>query len=403
MTFILVFIMCFFWGMLLYYSILTIAGVYHYIRKKEISLEQYPSVDILIPAHDEEVVIGKTLEAMSKLQYPGELHVYVLNDNSKDKTEGIADSFDSMYQHIHHIKVPKGEPTGKSRVLNYGLSISKSDYFLVFDADNQPEPNAVKLLVEYAEMTKNAAGAVGYVHTINSEKNFLTRMISLEFQVHQLLMQCGRWMLFNAGSLTGTNMLLKRSVINELGGYDPYALAEDAELTIRITSKGWTLPIVPHSKTWEQEPETVKALIKQRTRWLQGNLYLLEKMLKEKRYWMNRTFIHTIQHFSVYLFFVLFLFISHVFFAFGLLGMHLFYTNSPLIMLWFMSYVVYTIQHLSAMVMNKNITGRNFLIATLMYFTYSQLFLMLLVRSSFLYLNSKRKKLDIVWDKTARF
>lgn len=56
-----------------------------------------------------------------------------------------------------------------------------------------------------------------------------------------------------------------------------YAIAEDAELTLRITQKGYLLPIVPESVTWEQEPEHLKILIKQRTRWLQGNLYILEK------------------------------------------------------------------------------------------------------------------------------
>lgn len=62
-------------------------------------------------------------------------------------------------------------------------------------------------------------------------------MISLEFQIFQLLMQSGRWLLFQTGSLTGTNMLLRRAALEELGGYDPYAIAEDAELTLRITQK----------------------------------------------------------------------------------------------------------------------------------------------------------------------
>ena len=62
-------------------------------------------------------------------------------------------------------------------------------------------------------------------------------MISLEFQIFQLLMQSGRWLLFQTGSLTGTNMLLRRAALEELGGYDPYAIAEDAELTLRITKR----------------------------------------------------------------------------------------------------------------------------------------------------------------------
>src|SRR5699024_10751243 len=107
--------------------------------------------------------------------------------------------------------------TGKSRVLNYGLSITESEYFLVFDADNQPNKDAVIELVHAAETTEDAAGAVGYVKTVNADQNLLTRMIAIEFQVFQLLMQSGRWKLFKAGSLAGTNMLLKRETLQAAG------------------------------------------------------------------------------------------------------------------------------------------------------------------------------------------
>ena len=134
-------------------------------------------------------------------------------------------------------------------MLNYGLSISNSKYFVVYDADNQPEIESLKLLVETAESTPNSAGAVGYVKTINANKNILTRFISQEFQVFQLIMQCGRWSLFKTGSLTGTNMLVKRSIIEEVGEYDVYAIA-DADC-FRITTKGKLLPIVP-VMTWSR-------------------------------------------------------------------------------------------------------------------------------------------------------
>ncbi|AKG04449.1 N-acetylglucosaminyltransferase [Salimicrobium jeotgali] len=403
MTYVLVAIMIFFWIMLIFYSILTIAGAIDRSRQKGVEIEGYPPVDVLIPAHNEGVVIRSTLEAMASLEYPGHLNVYVLNDNSEDETGVIAEEFDHVYKSIHHINVPPGKPKGKSRVLNYGLSISDSPYFIIFDADNQPEPEAVKLLVSKAETTEDAAGAVGYVKTLNMNKNWLTRMIGLEFQVHQLMMQSGRWFLFRTGSLTGTNMLLRREVITELGGYDPYALAEDAELTMRISSAGLVLPIVAEARTWEQEPETLKTLVKQRTRWFQGNIYLLEKALFSKSSWQRKTVVHTLHHLSVYLFFVILLSISHVWFVIGIFGLSSDFTESPLIMFWYMSYVVYTIQHASAMVFDRTVSVYNSFISVIMYFTYSQVFLILLVRSLFYYIKNRRGKNQVEWDKTIRF
>lgn len=394
----------FFWLMLIYYSFLTLAGVIERLsKKKNIQLDRYPSVVILIPAHNEGVVIQDTIEAMVKLSYPGELNVYILDDNSQDDTGEIAQAFSAIFSRIHYVAVPPSKPSGKSRVLNYGLSITKSDYFLVFDADNQPDSNAVVELVHAAETTENAAGAVGYVKTINAQHNLLTRMIAIEFQVFQLLMQSGRWKVFKTGSLAGTNMLLKRSIIDELGGYDPYALAEDAELTVRIAAMKKSLPVVHDSYTWEQEPETLQIFIKQRTRWLTGNLYLLEKSLHDWSYWKGKTFIYSMQHVLTYLIFVFFLLMSNIWFVLGLLGFTVPYFDTPLILLWFLSYIVYTAQVISAMVLDKTVTLATFFVGMIMYFTFAQIFLVLLLKSGFQYSWSRITKKTIAWDKTKRF
>jgi len=401
---ILILVMFFFWFLLIYYSFLTIAGVIERLKiNRKKSLDRFPSVAVLIPAHNEGVVIKETLDAMVKLTYEGDLDVFVLDDASTDDTASIVKSFSETFSRIHYVKVPPGSPKGKSRVLNYGLSITSSEYFLVFDADNQPEKEAVTELVYAAETTDNAAGAVGYVKTINANRNLLTRMIAIEFQVFQLLMQSGRWKVFKTGSLAGTNMLLRRSVIEELGGYDPYALAEDAELTMRITAINQTLPVVHQSRTWEQEPEKMNIFIRQRTRWLTGNLYLLEKAIHEVSYWKGRTLVHSLQHLLTYFLFVILLLFSDIWFILGLAGYQLPNFESPLLLFWFMSYVVYTAQILSAMVLERTVTPMNVLVGTIMYFTYAQVFLLLLVKSASAYIWSRLRKKTIQWDKTKRF
>lgn len=404
MAIILLITMAFFWLLLMFYSVVTIAGLFYRLNyKKPKELDVYPSVALLIPAHNEGIVIESTLRAMGRLKYPGKLDIYLLDDNSVDDTADIAKEFSRIFSHIHYIPVPSGEPKGKSRVLNYGLSISVSEYFIVYDADNEPEPDALLKLVEKAESTKNAAGAVGYVKTKNMETNSLTRMIGLEFQVFQLLMQCGRWALLKLGSLAGTNMLLRRSVLEEMGGYDVYALAEDAELTVRITAAGYLLPVVPDSWTWEQEPERLKTFIKQRTRWLTGNIYLLEKSFHDISHWRGKTFAITIQHLMTYLVFVLLLLFSDIFFVLSLSGYTLPDIRAPLLILWFMSYIVYTSQLLSALVIDRNVTFKNVCFVLIMYFTYAQLFIILLVRSASVYIWSRLRGKTIGWDKTQRF
>ncbi|MBD8013417.1 glycosyltransferase family 2 protein [Planococcus wigleyi] len=404
MTTLIVIIMAFFWVLLTFYSIMTVAGIWFRLAYRDApELDAYPSVALLIPAHNEGIVLEDTLRAMARLQYKGKLDIYVLDDSSKDDTAEIAQEFANVFSRIHYIPVPPGSPSGKSRVLNYGLSISDSEYFVVYDADNEPESDALEKLVKAAETTQNAAGAVGYVKTKNEDTNTLTRMIALEFQVFQLLMQCGRWTIFKLGSLAGTNMLLRRSVLEELGGYDVLALAEDAELTVRLTAKGYLLPVVPTSRTWEQEPEQVKTFIKQRTRWLTGNIYLLEKSLLDLTHWRGKTFFLSLQHVLTYLVFVGVLLFSDVFFIMSLAGYELPNMEAPLLILWFMSYIVYTSQLLSALVVDRNVSLKNVLYVFVMYFTYAQLFIILLIRSFSTYVWSRIRGTTIAWDKTKRF
>lgn len=392
-----------FWSILLYYSLLVIAGLYIRKNKERLEpLETYPSLDVFIPAHNEGVVMMDTLTAMTKLEYPGDMQIYVLNDHSQDQTGQIAAQFAAQYPHIHHIEVPDSdEPKGKSRVLNYGLSISNGEYFIVYDADNQPNPDAAVRLMEMTMRTENACGAVGCVRTLNAQANWLTRFIAIEFKVFQLTMQAGRYFVHKIGSLPGTNMLLKRSILMDLGGYDPYALAEDGELTIRLASKGYVIAVDSHSQTWEQEPQTLKALIKQRTRWLQGNLYIMAKFFKEPTWWTKQCMVHLAYYLSIYFIFICLLLLSNVLFILGLLGFVHFDSNIPFFLLWILTYIFFTIQLICALWYDKRVTFKYLIAASLMYFSYAQLFIFLFGRASWLILKDKKKG-TVSWDKTER-
>ncbi|MGL5380289.1 glycosyltransferase [Clostridium sp.] len=388
---------------MIYYSKLAIKGLYYKINYKEISIqkENLPTIDVFIPSHNEGVVVKDTLDSMSKLRYDGKLNIYLLNDNSQDETGDIADEFASVYKNIHHIKVPQGEPKGKSRVLNYGLSISSGEYFVVYDGDNQPEPTAIQYLMNGVLKTKGAVGAVGTVKTINAKSNLLTRMIAIEFQVFQLILQAGRWKNKQIGSLPGTNMMLKRSLIEELGGYDEYALAEDAELTIRITAMGGLIVVEPRSITWEQEPETIKALLRQRTRWLQGNLYLAFKFFKTPNWWTRRCYDHFMHYLIVYLVFPGLLLVCNTVFILGLLGIINIDFKIPFLLVWFLSYYVYTIQIIFAQWYDNTLTLKNMLVGSIMYFTYAQLFIVIFLKGIVATIKMRRNG-NFYWDKTER-
>jgi len=396
-----------FWLFLLYYSILAVLGTWYRIETlttKPHRPSEWPSVDILIPAYNEGKVLADTLNAMASLEYEGPLNIYVLNDSSTDDTGEIADYYASLFPHIHHIKVPQGEPKGKARVLNYGLSLTKGEMVVIYDADNMPEKDAVKYLVMKALENDRYAGAVGYYKSYNMYKNNLTTMIGLEILLYQLIMQLGRWKLFKLGSFTGTNMLIKRSILEEIGGWDDYALAEDAEITLNITSRGYLIPVEPRAQTWEQEPENLRVWWKQRTRWMIGNLYLISKTLENRHYRTGKNLINAIQLLSIYYVFIFMVILSDTWFILGLLGILSVGVDLPLITLWFQSWWIYVAQLIAGAFVEREITYKSVLMAMLMYFTYAQLWLLILINAQIqIRKEARRGKKAIVWEKTARF
>ncbi len=95
-------------------------------------------------------------------------------------------------------------------------------------------------------------------------------MINIESIAFQWIIQAGRWFFLRVAFLPGTNYLIRKDVLEKIGGWDENALAEDSELTFRIYDAGYLVDFIPTAVSWEQEPETLKVWVRQRTRWGPG-------------------------------------------------------------------------------------------------------------------------------------
>src|SRR5690606_22214740 len=134
-------------------------------------------------------------------------------------------------------------------------------------------------LVEAALDDPKAGAVVGKFRVVNARKNLLTRFINIETISFQWMAQAGRWYWFGISTIPGTNFLIRKSLIEQLGGWDNMALTEDTELSIRLYDNGYRIRFHPLAVTWEQEPETWYVWLKQRTRWARGNQYVIMKNL----------------------------------------------------------------------------------------------------------------------------
>jgi len=401
------------WIMLLYHMFLMQGGFQHFLTYEKVLPEwtkqgkELPTVSILIPAHNEEVVIRQTLKTMVQLSYPKHLlEIIVINDNSSDGTGDIVQSFSEQYDHVHMIETkPPFAGKRKSTALNEGLKASTGEVICVYDADNMPEQKAVYHLVLGLLNDPKAGAVVGKFRVINAAKNLLTKFINIETICFQWMAQGGRWKWFGIATIPGTNFAIRRHILEELGGWDVHALAEDTELTIRVYNLGYVIRFFPAAITWEQEPETWKVWWRQRTRWARGNQYVVLKFLKQFMKLKRKRMIFDL----FYFFFTYFLFFFGVLLSNGIFIVNLFVdlhlsVGAVALILWGLAFFLFLTEVMITLSIEKTeFTKQNILIVALMYFTYSQVWIALVVYSLCVEAKSRLFKQEIKWYKTERY
>jgi cellulose synthase/poly-beta-1,6-N-acetylglucosamine synthase-like glycosyltransferase len=397
------------WFMIFYQLILTMAGFFHYThsRKEKKKIDSltfdFPKVTILIPAHNEEKVIAYTIEAMLNLDYPKDkLDILVINDGSSDRTAEIVEECTKRDTRLRLYNVPKGEGgKGKSRALNLGLKQTNSQYIAVYDADNTPDPSAMKYLMAQMIQDETLGAVLGKFRTVNKNRNLLTRFINIETLGFQSMLQSGRWKMFKISTLPGTNLVIRRRLLDKLNGWDEDAITEDSELSIRIYKEGYRIKFVPYSVTYEQEPESWKVWIKQRTRWVQGNNYVGKKFLREIPSFKNKFLaIELLYMLSLYYVFLVALVSSDILFLLGVFNLVVINLPGPYTLVWIVGIVLFLMEIMLALSYDREDKFSNLLLTFLMYFTYCQVWIYIVGRAIYLDVIKKEKR---TWVKTERF
>lgn len=397
------------WFMIGYQLLLTVAGFLHHLRsireRKHVDAIAfaYPPVSLLIPAHNEELVMGATLEAMLALDYPKDrLEIIVINDGSTDSTKEIIDSYRKRDNRIRLYDVPQGEGgKGKSRALNLGLQIARSEFIAIYDADNTPAPDALQYLVAQLLMHPELGAVLGKFRTVNKDRNLLTRFINIETLSFQSILQAGRWWLLKIATLPGTNFVIRREVIEQLGGWDEDAMTEDAELSIRMYINGWKIKYIPYAVTYEQEPERWDVWLRQRTRWVRGNNYVALKFLRRRREIKSRRVqLEVFYLFAMYYIFFIAIIISDFIFLLTATGLVAIPLPGPYTLVWILAIVLFFAEIMLALSYDREDSPKALFYMGLMYFSYCQLWIFVVARAFFLDVIKKEKR---TWVKTVRF
>ncbi len=225
---------------------------------------------ILIPAHDEELLLPRLLSSLEAQRYPrGNFEVFVIADNCTDGTAAAArqrgaqvlERFDDACR-------------GKGYALQWALSrigLESHDAVLVVDADCFLDPAALENLSRsmLAFEVVQCYSGVG-----NPEESWFTRLLDVSRTLNNNVYSRAKQRLGLSCQLIGTGMCFSTSILRQFG-WDAFTVGEDYEYFAKLIGSGRRVGFQWHAKVYHQESSTLKQATTQRMRWSSGRLATL--------------------------------------------------------------------------------------------------------------------------------
>lgn len=259
---------------MLSYVVYMQAALKHRKRKlrknpEELNHDYKPFVTIMIPSHNEEGVIAKTVEHVLKMDYE-KYEIIVIDDRSDDNTANVIKELEAKYEKVRALIRDKNAFPGKSAVLNEAMKMANGEAILVFDADARMNADFLTKLVPHLE--KDNVGAVQARKVIiNRDENFLTRCQDNEYALDTHF-QVGRDAVKGAVELRGNGELIKREALVDINGWNNYTITDDLDMSTRLHIKGWDVRFCSEVCVFEEGVVKFIPLMKQRRRWIEGSI-----------------------------------------------------------------------------------------------------------------------------------
>ena len=233
----------------------------------------------IIPAHNEESVIGNLIESLNKQDYPKELYdIYVIADNCTDRTSEIAKNAGAIVYTRNN-----DEEHTKGQALQWFLSKKieeNADYdaFCVFDADNIVDKDFIKNMNK--KLCQGEEVVQGYRDIKNPTDSWISSGYAIFYWMMNRFYHLARYNLGLSPLINGTGFMVKFDVIKP-NGWQTSTLTEDIEFSLQRIIAGRKLGWATDAIVYDEQPVGFKQSWSQRSRWTVGHMQCMSKYTKE--------------------------------------------------------------------------------------------------------------------------
>lgn len=258
---------------IIYILIISLAALFPQRKKRDI--DDKTKIAIIIPAHNEKLLIETTVECALKQQYPRDLfEVFVIADNCTDNTAELARKAGAQLIERH-------EKPGKGQALHHAFSLllaQQWEAFLVIDADCSLQGKALKAI--NCEFSQGAKVLQLLDSILNPDVNNRTRSMQMGMASFNGLRPKGRMALGLSCGFFGNGFCLSKTVLQKVP-YLAHSIVEDLEYHILLLKNGYKVKLVDDGIAAAQAPLATEDSTTQRTRWEVGKVLMIRQYAGE--------------------------------------------------------------------------------------------------------------------------
>lgn len=246
----------------------AVLALLYFIRKKDSDCGEIDpkKIAIIIPAHNEELIIGGLCDNLKEIKYNKENYdIYFVADNCTDQTARICrEKGFKVFEREDETK------KGKGYAINYGFKnvpLDRYDAFLIIDADTYVDVDILKKLSKYLIRKKTAIQC--YIKIPNINESWFTRLLSVARVMNGLFYHYPKSMLGLSSYLMGSGICFSADLIKEKG-WTAFSIAEDWEYYAQLILDGYRVIFAKEAIVYQYESRSLGQATSQRLRWSSG-------------------------------------------------------------------------------------------------------------------------------------